>query len=57
MNEAKKCLKWISATSGETIELNGIEDRENMMTFFHSTLKDGMVLCRFVYIAQKGKQI
>ncbi|XP_063404141.1 myophilin-like [Mytilus trossulus] len=48
IDEAKKCLKWICSTSGETIEINGIEERDKMMTFFHTTLKDGMVLCRLI---------
>lgn len=48
VDEAKKSLRWIAATSGETIQINGIEDHDKMMLFFHSVLKDGLVLCRLI---------
>jgi hypothetical protein len=31
VDEAKKSLRWIAATSGETIQINGIEDHDKMM--------------------------
>lgn len=49
VDEAKKCLYWIGEVTGENIEIQDTDDKREMAHSFYSTLKDGMLICKWVF--------
>lgn len=47
--EAKKCLEWIEAVTGERMKTDFGTDKAQAMQCFYESLKDGMALCKWVY--------
>ncbi|XP_064595077.1 myophilin-like [Liolophura sinensis] len=46
--EAKKCLEWIEAVTGERMKTDFGTDKAQAMQCFYESLKDGMALCKLV---------
>lgn len=49
VDEAKKCLYWIGEVTGENIEIQDTDDKREMAHSFYSTLRDGMLICKWVF--------
>ncbi|WAR07081.1 MYPH-like protein [Mya arenaria] len=58
IDEAKKCLYWLGEMTGENVEIQETDDRREMADSFHTTLKDGSLLCRLIdAVLPEGQKI